>query len=218
MIRRARPAAPHRGRPGLYLQITPRGANSWVFRYSQPGHGALREMGLCGLDEVWLGDARRRADEARALLRRGVDPQDARREARETGRATRTWTFREVAEMVIAQKQGGWKSGKPANQWRATLEAHAYPVIGALPRRPDRHRTRACRAATALVMDAGDRFAPASAARGHPRRRGANASPAAGAASPRSSLPGAAMARGAGVPCRTLSPGEIAASPCGSAC
>lgn len=104
-----------------------------MFRYRQPGTGRIREMGLGSLEEVGLGDARRRADEARARLRRGLDPQDARREARGSEGAERTPIFREVAELVLAQKQLGWKSGKHAKQWRATLEAHAYPVIGALP-------------------------------------------------------------------------------------
>lgn len=39
-------------------------------------------------------------------------------------------TFRQAAEAYIAANRGSWKSAKHAEQWSATLERFAYPVIG----------------------------------------------------------------------------------------
>jgi hypothetical protein len=71
---------------GLVLQVTPAGSKSWLFRFQLHGRG--REMGLgpvatTGKEEqaggISLAHARELAREARALLRRDVDP-IARRE------------------------------------------------------------------------------------------------------------------------------------------
>jgi len=40
------------------------------------------------------------------------------------------FTFRQAAEAYIAANRGAWKSAKHAEQWTATLERFAYPVIG----------------------------------------------------------------------------------------
>jgi integrase len=116
---------------GLYLQITPSGAKSWLYRYRAPGSGRIREMGLGSAEAVTLAEARRAADDAKRLQREGQDPLEARR----TSKVVRQQvpSFRDLAESVIAQKAPGWKSAKHAAQWRATLEAHAYPVLGTLP-------------------------------------------------------------------------------------
>lgn len=39
-------------------------------------------------------------------------------------------TFRQAAETFIEAKRGSWKNEKHAEQWTATLERFAYPVIG----------------------------------------------------------------------------------------
>jgi integrase len=116
---------------GLYLQITLGGAKSWLYRYRAPGSGRIREMGLGSAEAVTLAEARRLADDAKRLQRDGQDPLAARHTAQATRREVPT--FRDLAESVIAQKAPGWKSAKHAAQWRATLDAHAYPLIGALP-------------------------------------------------------------------------------------
>ncbi len=42
-------------------------------------------------------------------------------------------TFRQCAEAYIAAHRAGWRNPKHAAQWPATLEAYAYPIMGALP-------------------------------------------------------------------------------------
>lgn len=41
-----------------------------------------------------------------------------------------TFTFRQAAEAYIAANRSSWKNAKHAEQWTATLERFAYPVIG----------------------------------------------------------------------------------------
>jgi Arm DNA-binding domain len=57
---------------GLNLQITRKGSRSWLFRYRF--HGKQIAMGLGSCSTTTLAQARRLRDEARAWLRKGVDP------------------------------------------------------------------------------------------------------------------------------------------------
>jgi hypothetical protein len=61
---------------GLYLQVSPTGSRSWVFRYRIGDR--QREMGLGALANVSLADARKAAGECRKALKDGTDPIDAR--------------------------------------------------------------------------------------------------------------------------------------------
>ncbi|GGJ33026.1 hypothetical protein GCM10011320_45870 [Neoroseomonas lacus] len=38
-----------------------------------------------------------------------------------------------MAGLYVAAHEGGWRSGKHAAQWTATLTTHAFPHIGAMP-------------------------------------------------------------------------------------
>jgi integrase len=122
----------HHDGGGLYLQITPSGA-SWVLRYML--NGKAREMGLGPLALYGLADARAKALDARRLRHEGIDPIEHRRTER-AARALETAkgiTFKECAESYIASHRAGWRNEKHKYQWAATLNAYAYPAIGALP-------------------------------------------------------------------------------------
>jgi integrase len=124
---------------GLYLQIAPGNSKSWLFRYTL--RGKAREMGLGSYDnesgKVSLADARKGAGKARDKLRAGVDPiadRQAERNARVRSEAEDAErTFRAAATILVASKRSGWRNAKHASQWLATLEAHAFPVVGDLP-------------------------------------------------------------------------------------
>jgi integrase len=128
----------------LYLQVTPAGSKSWLFRYTL--HGEAREMGLgsVALDNdksgVSLADARKRAAAARTLLADGIDPIEERqrtarqREAdRKAAAAAEARTFRMVAALCIEAEAPGWKNKRTALLWKSSLEKHAYPTLGDLP-------------------------------------------------------------------------------------
>lgn len=55
---------------GLYLQVTPGGGKSWIYRYQL--HGRPREMGLGPLSAYRLADARHEAAEQRKLKSKGL--------------------------------------------------------------------------------------------------------------------------------------------------
>jgi integrase len=118
---------------GLYLQVSPSGSKSWIFRYTLKAKP--REMGLGPLATIDLAQARKRAASCRVLLVDGIDPIEARRahSAQQALRDARTVSFEKCAEGYIAAHGGKWKNPKHAGQWKATLETYCYPVIGALP-------------------------------------------------------------------------------------
>jgi integrase len=47
--------------------------------------------------------------------------------------AAKSNSFRAVAEEFIKRNRPAWRSAKHANEWAKTLEAYAFPLIGALP-------------------------------------------------------------------------------------
>jgi hypothetical protein len=68
---------------GLYLVVRPGGSKQWMFLYRRDGK--LREMGLGSpLKGVTLAMARGLRDEARAVMARGGDPLEARRQAEQS--------------------------------------------------------------------------------------------------------------------------------------
>src|SRR5947209_1497567 len=61
---------------GLYLQVSPSGSKSWIYRYA---HNAReRQMGLGPFPDVSLQEARNAAAACRAIRREGNDPLDVR--------------------------------------------------------------------------------------------------------------------------------------------
>jgi integrase len=91
-------------------------------------------MGLGGFPDVPLTDARAAARRARELIRAGKDPIAEAKAAASALRAaqSRNVTFKQAAKAYIAAHETGWRNAKHAQQWRNTLEAYAYPVIGEL--------------------------------------------------------------------------------------
>ncbi|MFZ5731436.1 MAG: tyrosine-type recombinase/integrase [Pseudomonadota bacterium] len=118
---------------GLYLKVRDGNSKSWIFRYRTGGK--LRDMGLGPFHTVSLAEAREKAEVCRAMRLKGRDPLDERHLQRqaEAIRATETITFEKCAEAYIATHQDGWKNGKHAGQWVATLQTYVYPVFKDTP-------------------------------------------------------------------------------------
>ena len=115
---------------GLYLQVAPGGARSWIFRFQIKRQ--RRYMGLGGLADVTLSEARRKAAEARKVLADGIDPIEAARAQADdlAAQQANATTFREAAQRYVAAHASGWKNAKHAAQWTSTLQTYAYPVFG----------------------------------------------------------------------------------------
>lgn len=115
---------------GLYLQVSPSGSTSWIFRYQHARR--RRYMGLGGLAAVSLSDARRKALAARKMLAEGLDPLEEGRAlaVARAAAAAKATTFRDAAARYIAAHQSSWRNAKHIAQWGSTLQAYAMPVIG----------------------------------------------------------------------------------------
>ncbi len=118
---------------GLWLQVGPTGAKSWLLRYQRGG--VPRQMGLGSVQVLGLADARERAREARRHLLDGIDPIEARlgRRAAAAAEEAHGVTFRDAAEAYVAAHRPAWKNKAHAAQWPASLSAYAYGAIGSLP-------------------------------------------------------------------------------------
>jgi integrase len=111
---------------GLYLCVSPKGRRYWIFRFSW---GDRRpEMGLGGLDDLSLAEARDAAAAARRMVRAGVNPIEARRAERREKAAKRL--FGDVADDLFEAKSPEWRNAKHADQWRSSLETGAVALRG----------------------------------------------------------------------------------------
>lgn len=110
---------------GLYL-VSKGTGRYWIFNYTFAG--LRREMGLGPLHTVGLADARDKAEAARRLVRSGIDPLAAKREAEED--SPKAVTFGAYADAFIdaAVKAGRWRGAKTEARWRNLLTKHASPI------------------------------------------------------------------------------------------
>ncbi len=120
------------GVSGLYLQITPAWARSWILRATIGGK--RRDMGLGGFPDVPLAQAREKAREARTKIGQGLDPILERERALSALRAdqAKSMTFEAACIALIDAKSDEWRNAKHRAQWTASLETYAYPTIGKL--------------------------------------------------------------------------------------
>lgn len=121
----------------LYLQVADidgKGpTKSWVMRFMLAGRA--RKMGLGSVNDFTLAEARERARQARQQLADGVDPVEARLAARDARRRDEAAhiTFKDAAGKYIALHEGTWRNFKHRQQWRNTMTAYVFPVLGTRP-------------------------------------------------------------------------------------
>lgn len=106
---------------GLYLQVVPSGAKTWVFRYRFKGRRP--EMGLGPVHTISLAEAREAATAARRQLLEGIDPMETRRTAQAARAAIPT--FGKAADAYIDAHRTTWRNPKHIAQWENTLATHA---------------------------------------------------------------------------------------------
>lgn len=113
---------------GLYLQVLSPTNAAWVYRYQKDGR--QRWMGLGPIDLVSLEEARDKAHAARKLLFSGIDPLD-QRAAEKAATRKPYMTFEAAARQYHKDHLAKWRSIKGPKQFLASLEAYAFPIIGA---------------------------------------------------------------------------------------
>ncbi len=122
------------GVTGLYLNVSDTGARSWILRATIGSK--RREMGLGPFPDVGLAEARNLAREAKAVIARGGDPIEERREAMLTLRASqhRGKPFGDVVEeFFYAKKRPELGSDKHARNWLSSVRQHALPSLKSKP-------------------------------------------------------------------------------------
>ena len=115
---------------GLYLEVTKTGAKLWRCKYRYGGKEKRLSFGA--YPGVTLAIARKTRDAARAQLVAGIDPGEAKRDAKRAGLAKSETTFEKIAR----RWWGDWRANKAerhAGYVIARLEADAFPVIGTKP-------------------------------------------------------------------------------------
>lgn len=118
------------GVTGLYMQVTPSGAASWLLRIKV---GNLRrEIGLGAYPDVTLSQAREKARETRQGITEGRDPVLERRAAKAALIAAqrRDMTFERAMAEYLQSKLQAFQNAKHRDQWRNTLETYAKPALG----------------------------------------------------------------------------------------
>lgn len=87
---------------GLSLNVTAQGGKTWHFRYYWLGK--QKRMSLGTYPEVSLRDARSQRDEARALIAKRINPQQAREQQRQVVSRATEHTFNAVYEKWLAHR------------------------------------------------------------------------------------------------------------------
>jgi hypothetical protein len=95
---------------GLYLQVSPSGTKSWVFRFMMNRRN--RDMGLGSLNTFTLKEARERARRCRQLVAEGIDPIEDLRARRDRARAeaTENMMFKDASRRFIELHAPTWKN------------------------------------------------------------------------------------------------------------
>lgn len=127
------------GVAGLYLLIEGN-SRSWILRVvvgkqiDDAGNIKSRrtDIGLGSYADVSLTDAREKARVIRKQIQNGIDPIQLKKDELEKLRLQRhrEITFRQCAEIVIANKARELSNQKHIDQWSSTLENHVYPTLG----------------------------------------------------------------------------------------
>lgn len=129
-IRRAKPAdKPQKlsDAGGLYLHITVAGAKSWRWKYRFGGKEKVLALGL--YPDVSLANARDARDDARRLLRGGVDPGEQKKAAATAAVVDAASSFEAIAREWLVSRPWVPTYSKKVEAW---FENDVFPHIGKL--------------------------------------------------------------------------------------
>jgi integrase len=118
---------------GLHLLITPTGGKLWRLKYRHDGRE--KQLSIGAYPAIGLGEARRRKDEARALLAQGKDPSLEKQRQKVRSRLDAENTFASIAaEYCKHRKRDGKRPWAPATASRSEyLLGLLRGPIGRLP-------------------------------------------------------------------------------------
>ncbi len=112
---------------GMYVLVLPGGGRH--FRLDYKIHGKRRTYSIGTYPETTLMQARKLRDEAKALVKDGVDPTQHRRQVREAQREDAESTFEAVAIEWFDKKKSAWAPGY-ARTVEQRLRMNVFPYHG----------------------------------------------------------------------------------------
>lgn len=117
---------------GMFLLVTPAGGKLWRLKYRIDGREKLLAIG--SYPELSLSDARKRREEARAMIAQGKDPSREKQRDKVRSRIQAADTFTAIAnEYCAKRKRDGEKGWSPATATRSEyLLSLLNPSIGKL--------------------------------------------------------------------------------------
>jgi integrase len=142
-IRNAKPLAkPYKlvdGR-GLFVDVRPSGGKTWRYRYRLHGRESIFTIGPYYADRhraghISLDQARRLRDEAREIVRKGLNPTQERNDERTSRSIGEANTFKAIAAVWLEEKRLEGRSAGYLDQIATYFERDVYPLIGAMPLR-----------------------------------------------------------------------------------
>ncbi|QND82969.1 Prophage integrase [Chromobacterium vaccinii] len=114
----------------LYLEVSPSGGKLWRFRFRFQGKAGILALGK--YPAVGLSDARQKAHEARVQLAQGINPSQAKKEAKVVAQIAATNAFELVAREWHEKQLDRWTPDH-ARRVMDSLEIDAFPDLGKLP-------------------------------------------------------------------------------------
>ena len=115
---------------GMYLEITPKGAKYWRMKYRI--HGKEKRLAIGVYPEVSLSEAREKRDEARKLLREGIDPSFAKQEQKRAAKMEANNSFEKIARQWHDHNISRWSEGY-AKEILHRMENDVFPSLGYYP-------------------------------------------------------------------------------------
>ncbi|KWS79158.1 tyrosine-type recombinase/integrase [Pseudomonas amygdali] len=113
---------------GLYLEVKPNGVRAWRYRFKLCGKASWFALG--DYPDLSLANAREKCDEARRLVRQGINPVQNRQLTKIKREMDASNTFETIAQEWLALK-----SWEPVTRSRrlGMLKRVVFPSIGKLP-------------------------------------------------------------------------------------
>ncbi len=116
---------------GLFLLVKKSGGRWWRLKYRITGKEKLLSLGT--YPEVKLADARQKRDEARKLLRDGIDPSAHRQSTKAARQFAADHTFETIAREWHKSVHAPKVSPQRAKTSERRLEMYAFPLFGSKP-------------------------------------------------------------------------------------
>ncbi|GAB1424242.1 tyrosine-type recombinase/integrase [Thauera terpenica] len=115
---------------GLHLEVRPNGSKLWRYRFRLNDEESTFAIG--SYPDVSLAEARKARDEARALVKQGINPSMHRKAEKLVKAQATANTFEAVAREWVDKKRGSW-TAYYLKQVESFMASDVYPKIGKMP-------------------------------------------------------------------------------------